>query len=74
MFVQLHCDSRSTPLHEAATAGDDAAIEILLISGLSRSIKEPKVCTALTASFWIGWKCEQVNDILKFSAWQYSTA
>lgn len=32
-----------TPLHEAAIAGEDATVEVLLIAGADRFAKDPKV-------------------------------
>lgn len=44
---QLHLNVKSetsyTPLHQAAIAGDDAAVEVLLISGASRFATDNKV-------------------------------
>lgn len=42
---QLHLKSESsyTALHQAAIAGDDAAVEVLLVSGASRFATDNKV-------------------------------
>lgn len=44
---QLHLNVKSessyTPLHQAAIAGDDAAVEVLLVSGASRFATDNKV-------------------------------
>lgn len=39
----LKIETSYSPLHQAAIAGDDAAVEVLLVSGADRYAKDTKV-------------------------------
>lgn len=41
--LNVKTESSYTPLHQAAIAGDDAAVEVLLASGASRFATDNKV-------------------------------
>lgn len=59
---QLHSKSEPsyTPLHQAAIAGDDATVEVLLVSGVDRFAKDNKV--QFIHYDWFFFACESLND------------
>lgn len=60
---QLHLNVKSessyTPLHQAAIAGDDAAVEVLLVSGASRFAADNKV---QSIEFGLSFSFYSLND------------
>lgn len=59
-------ESSYTPLHQAAIAGDDAAVEALLVNGVDRFAKDNKVRRKKQSQFCVLLKMQTIFELMIF--------